>query len=78
MGRTEPGDNVDQELAGIGYADALAELDAILKELDSSDVDVDQLADKVARAHLLIRVCRQRISAATLQIKNLTDHESES
>ncbi len=33
-----------------GYADALAELDAILRELEGSDVDVDHLADRVARA----------------------------
>jgi exodeoxyribonuclease VII small subunit len=78
MGRVEPGDEEDQTLATLGYAEALTELDAILRDLDSSDVDVDQLADKVARAHLLIRVCRQRISAAALQIKDLTDQESES
>jgi hypothetical protein len=32
------------------YAAALSELDAILRELDSSDVDVDHLADRVARS----------------------------
>jgi exodeoxyribonuclease VII small subunit len=72
MGRSKP----DEDLASIGYTDALAELDKILKELDSSDVDVDQLAAKVARAHELIQVCRQRISAAAVQVQNLTDRES--
>jgi exodeoxyribonuclease VII small subunit len=76
MGRSEPGEKPDQDLTGIGYADALAELDTILRELDSSDVDVDQLAHRVARAHALIQVCRQRISAAAVQIQNLTDQES--
>ena len=32
----------------IGYAEALAELDTILRELEGSDVDVDRLADRVA------------------------------
>jgi exodeoxyribonuclease VII small subunit len=59
----------------IGYAAALTELDQILRELDMADVDVDQLADRVARANLLIRVCRDRIEAARLQIQDLTGTE---
>jgi len=54
--------------AAPGYAQALAELDAILRELEGSDVDVDRLADRVARATELIGVCRQRIGAARLRI----------
>ena len=52
-----------------GYADALAELDAILRELETSDVDVDRLAERVARASELIALCRDRISAARLRIR---------
>ena len=51
-----------------GYAEALDELDAILRELEGSDVDVDRLADRVARATALIAICRQRIGAAKLRI----------
>lgn len=51
-----------------GYAQALDELDGILRELEGSDVDVDRLADRVARATELIGVCRQRIGAARLRI----------
>ena len=51
-----------------GYAQALDELDQILRELESTDVDVDRLADRVARASELIAVCRQRISVAKLRI----------
>jgi exodeoxyribonuclease VII small subunit len=53
---------------GPGYAQALDELDQILRELEGSDVDVDRLAERVARASELIAVCRQRISAARLRI----------
>jgi exodeoxyribonuclease VII small subunit len=51
-----------------GYAAALDELDAILRELEGGDVDVDRLADRVARASELIAVCRQRIGDARLRI----------
>ena len=52
----------------IGYAQALDELDDILRELEGSDVDVDRLADRVARAADLIGACRSRISTARLRI----------
>jgi exodeoxyribonuclease VII small subunit len=55
-----------------GYADALRELDGILRELEGSDVDVDRLAERVARASELITVCRVKITTAELQIRQVT------
>ena len=54
-----------------GYAAALQELDAILRELEGSDVDVDRLGDRVARAAQLIALCRERIGAARMQIEEV-------
>jgi exodeoxyribonuclease VII small subunit len=54
-----------------GYADALSELDTILRELEGSDVDVDRLAERVARASELITLCREKITAADLQIRQV-------
>ena len=54
--------------ATTGYAQALDELDGILRELESTDVDVDRLAERVARATELIGLCRQRIGQARLRI----------
>ena len=55
----------------IGYAAALAELEAILTHLDRPDVDVDDLADKVQRAAVLIGLCRERIATARLHIEQV-------
>ena len=55
-----------------GYAAALGELDAILRELESTDVDVDHLADRVARAAELIQLCRTKIAAAQVRIESVT------
>lgn len=52
----------------IGYAQALAELDEILRELDGDDVDVDRLAERVERAQMLITLCRRRIKAAQIKV----------
>jgi exodeoxyribonuclease VII small subunit len=61
-------DPADVPSAELGYARALTELEQILGELEASDVDVDKLADRVARATALIAVCRQRIGSARLRI----------
>jgi exodeoxyribonuclease VII small subunit len=55
-----------------GYAAALDELDKILSELEGSDVDVDHLADRVARASELITLCREKISNAQIKIEQVT------
>jgi exodeoxyribonuclease VII small subunit len=47
----------------LSYAEALDELDGILAKLDSTGVDVDTLADQVARGALLVRYCRERLRA---------------
>ena len=47
-------------------------LDAILRELERTDVDVDHLADRVARATELIALCRAKISDARVRITSIT------
>lgn len=54
-----------------GWADAIAELEALVNELDSQSVDVDVLSQKVRRASFLVEWCRQRIDAAELAIEEL-------
>ncbi len=55
----------------LGYAEALAELESIMSELERDNVDVDRLADQVHRAAELIRLCRERIGNARLQIETV-------
>jgi exodeoxyribonuclease VII small subunit len=55
-----------------GYAAALGELDSILRELEGTDVDVDHLAERVARAAELIQLCRTKIAAAQVRIESVT------
>lgn len=52
----------------LSYREAAAELDEILAELDGDTIDVDVLAQRVHRAAELIRVCRERIAGARLDI----------
>ncbi len=54
-----------------GYAEALSELEGILSELERDNVDVDRLAGQVQRAAELIRLCRERIGNARMQIEHV-------
>ena len=55
----------------IGYADAMAELESILDDLEDDDLDVDVLASRVERASTLITLCRDRIGAARVQVEKV-------
>jgi len=64
-------DNSAGGSSNLTYSKALRELDTILGELESDDVDVDVIAAKVARASELIEFCRERIATAKLQINDV-------
>jgi exodeoxyribonuclease VII small subunit len=63
----------------IGYAEALAELESILDELDDDRLDVDALAERVERASHLVKLCRERVAGARLAIEDVvTDLDGDS
>lgn len=55
----------------IGYADAMAELESILAEIEADDVDVDVLSDRVKRAAELIKLCRERIHKTRIEVEDI-------
>ena len=64
---TERAETVEE----IGYGQALAELEGILDEIEHDAVDVDVLAARVKRAAELLRVCRDRITAARIEVTQI-------
>ncbi|MEY4364936.1 MAG: exodeoxyribonuclease small subunit [Actinomycetota bacterium] len=56
-----------------GYAEAMAEIEGILAELDGGRIDVDVLGEKVKRAAELIEWCNARITAAEFTVKELLE-----
>ena len=55
----------------IGYEDAVTELEEILDALSDDDINVDELAERVKRATELVKVCRERIAADRLEVKEI-------
>lgn len=58
-------------VATLTYAQAMAELEAILDRLEHDEPDVDRVATDVARAGELVAHCRRRITAAKLQVEEV-------
>ncbi len=54
-----------------GYAEAMAELETIVAELEREAVDVDHLSSRVQRAAELIAVLRSRIGAARMEVSRV-------
>lgn len=54
-----------------GFAEAMAELNEIVAELESDALDVDHLAERVARAAQLVTLCRDRIDGARFAVEEI-------
>jgi len=53
------------------FTEARARLDELLDELEREAGDVDQLAARIKEASELIRLCRERLSAARQEVREV-------
>jgi exodeoxyribonuclease VII small subunit len=58
----------------LDYASAQTELQKLLQELQDEKTDLDQLAEKVARARELIQFCRERLRLAEVEVNKLLEN----
>lgn len=59
------------------YAEALAELETILRALETDAVDVDDLTTRVERSAELIRLCRRKLRHAETSLDQVFDSLDE-
>ncbi len=55
----------------IKYTEAVEELNAILEDLEAERISVDEVSLKTKRAVELIRLCREKIEAAELEVSKI-------
>ena len=60
------------------YSQALNELEKIVSEIESEDVDVDLLAEKIKRASFLISFCKGKLRTAEEEVKKVLTEMEES
>ena len=53
------------------YSEAFEELQEIVSEIESGEISVDQLSEKVKRATLLIRICKQKLTTTEEDVNRL-------
>ncbi|HEX9733894.1 MAG TPA: exodeoxyribonuclease VII small subunit [Thermoanaerobaculia bacterium] len=53
------------------FAEAIAELEAILQRVDSDATDIDRLADELQRATELLELCRGKIRKAEVEVNQI-------
>ncbi len=53
------------------YNEALSELEAIVREIESEEIDLDMLTDKVKRADYLCKYCRSKLKSTEEEVKSI-------
>lgn len=65
----------------ITYTQAIAELEAIVSEIENASIGVDELSEKVKRAAELIRFCRSKLTSTEKEVnsilKSIEDENAE-
>jgi exodeoxyribonuclease VII small subunit len=53
------------------YAEAFEELQRIVTEIEGGDISVDELSEKVKRAALLIRICKNKLTSTEEDVNRI-------
>ena len=55
------------------YGKAASRLEEILNQIEEGEVDIDELSGLVKEAAELVALCRDKIHAAEIQVKTITE-----
>lgn len=62
---------MSEETGGASFSAALAELEDILRRIESEETDIDRLADELKRAAELLEICRGKIRRAEAEVTQI-------
>ena len=55
----------------ISYKEALAEIEEILQQIENNELDVDELAEKVKRVSVLLKLCKDKLQKTNDQVEQI-------
>ncbi len=61
----------------VNYSEAIEELETIVDEIESDNISVDDLAEKVKRASELIRICKDVLYKTESEINKVLNDMQE-
>lgn len=62
-----------KEVSKLKYTEAIAELESILKTMQSDECDIDKLTEMTRRATALIAECRSRLVATDAELREILE-----
>ena len=61
----------------VSYSEAMIEIEDILEKIESEELDVDELADKVKRVSTLLKVCKDKLIKTNEQVEQILKEMEE-
>ena len=55
------------------YTEAIEELEHIISDIEQGDVSVDELSEKVKRAAVLLKFCREKLTSTENDVKKILE-----
>lgn len=60
------------------YSQAVAQLEAIVRQIDGGQLEIDQFADKIKEANEIIAFCTSKLTKADQEIEKLLPEKQKS
>ena len=57
----------------ISYTEAFSELENIVSEIEKGEISVDELSEKVKRASLLVKVCKEKLTSTEEDVNRILE-----
>jgi exodeoxyribonuclease VII small subunit len=55
------------------YQDAFEELQLLVRKMENAEISVDELAEMIKRATLLINICKKKLTDTEEEVKSLLE-----
>ncbi len=55
----------------VSYSEAMAEIEEILEKIENEEFDVDELAEKVKRVSVLLKICKDKLHKTNEQVEQV-------
>ncbi len=61
----------------VTYNEAVSEIEEILEKIESEELDVDELAEKVKRVSVLLKICKDKLLKTNEQVDQVLKEMEE-
>ena len=55
----------------VSYNEAMAEIEDILEKIENEELDVDNLAEKVKRVSVLLKICKDKLLQTNEEVEKI-------